>query len=139
MTLQIGKQIRLTSVFVFLLLTSSVATSCKHENPDSMRDAKDWHNPVLIIEGNGVEVVLPDDRAHVTMDKLRDYLLNLPDRYWPYGKIIAVQEAGLRSGNDDELIRQNMAQTIQILKALGVKIRSGSQIAAQQIVGPERR
>ena len=66
MTLQIGKQIRLTSVFVFLLFTSLLTTSCKREKYDSIRDAKDWQNPFLIIEGDGVEVLLPDDRAKVT-------------------------------------------------------------------------
>ncbi len=129
MALQIGKQIRLTSVFVFLLLTPLLTTSCKHEKYDSIRDATDWKNPFLIIEGNGVEVLVPDDRAHLTMDKLQDYLFNLPDRYWPYGKIVAVQEAGLRSGNDDELILQNKAQTIQILKSLGIKIKFWNTIA----------
>jgi hypothetical protein len=67
------------------------------------------------------------------MDKLQDYLSKLPDRYWPYGKIVAVQEAGLRSGNDGERILQNKAQTIQILKSLGVKIKLWNTIAAQQI------
>jgi hypothetical protein len=57
------------------------------------------------------------------MDKLRGYLSELPDRYFPRGRIVAIQEGGLRAPNTDDLIRRNMAQTKQIIESLGMRIK----------------
>ncbi len=119
-----GKQIQLTSVVVLLLLVSSLTSSCKHEKYDSIRDAQDWENPFLIIQGNGVTVVSQDERVLVPVDKLQEYLTNLPDRNWPYGKIVGIADASLRSGNDDELITRNKQAVTLILKSLGIRTKS---------------
>jgi hypothetical protein len=128
--------LRLSKIVGLLMLPLLVATSCAHHKYDSIRDAKDWQNPFLVIEGDGVEVELPDDRAKVTTDKLQDYLSNLPDRYWPYGEIVAAQEASIRSGNDDELIRHNKALTKQIVESMGIRIKWWNSTAS---VDHERR
>ncbi len=111
-----GKQIQLTSVVVLLLLVSSLTSSCKHEKYDSIRDAQDWENPFLIIQGNGVTVVSQNERVLVPVDKLQEYLTNLPDRNWPHGKIVGIADASLRSGNDDELIPRNRQAVTLILR-----------------------
>jgi hypothetical protein len=107
---------------VAILIPSCRSRSSASPNYHSIRDAEDWQNPFIVVEADGVDIVLPDDRAHVSMDKLRDYLSQLPGRYWPYGKIIAISEAGFRSGNDDERIRQNKALTKQIVESMGIRI-----------------
>jgi len=115
-------------VGVALILAGLLMVSCSRRSsatPDynAIRDAKDWQNPFIIVEGDGVEVVLFDDRARVTMDKLREYLSDLPNRYWPYGKIVAIGEGGIRAGNDGDFIRRNKAQTKQIVEAMGIRIK----------------
>lgn len=118
-----GKQIQLTSAVVLLLLVSSLTSSCKHEKYDSILDAKDWQNPFLIIQGNGVTVISQDERVLLPVDKLPEYLTNLPGRNWPYGKIVAIADASLRSGNDNERIPPNRRAVTQILKSLGVRTK----------------
>ena len=103
-------------------IPSCRSRSASSRDYHSIRDAKDWQNPFIVVEANGVDIVLPDDRAHVSVDKLHDYLTQLPRRYWPYGKIVAISEGALRSGNDDELIRQNKALTKQIVESMGIRI-----------------
>ncbi len=123
-------QVGVALVLAGLLLVSCRPRSSASTDYNSIRDAKDWQNPFIIVEADGVEVVLFDDRARVTMDKLRDYLSDLPNRYWPYGKIVAIGEGGLRSGNDDDFIRRNKAQTKQIVESMGIRIKWWNVVAA---------
>ena len=91
----------------------------------SVRDAKDWANPYLVIRADGVELIakaVPAGRKVVAVRDLQKSLLDLPVSAWPYGKVVAVQEIGIRSGNDDERIKQNKAKVGQALKSLGVTI-----------------
>jgi hypothetical protein len=84
---------------------------------------QDWQNPSIVVGANGVDIVLFDDRARVTMDKPRDYLSELPNRYWRQGRIVRIEEGGLRAPNADDLIRRNMQQTKQIVESLGIQIK----------------
>ena len=91
----------------------------------SVRDAKDWANPYLVVRADGVELIsraVPTGRKVVAAKDLPKSLLDLPVSAWPYGRVAAVQEAGIRSGNDDERIKQNRAKTEQALKSLGVSM-----------------
>ena len=91
----------------------------------SVRDAKDWANPYLVVRADGVELIskaVPQGRKVVAVKDLQKSLLDLPVSAWPYGRVAAVQEAGVRSGNDDERIKQNKAKVEQVLKSLGVTI-----------------
>jgi hypothetical protein len=107
------------AVFVAAVLMGS----CRP--PSSALDCnfQNWQNPSIVVGADGVDIVLFDDRTKVTMDKLSDYLSELPDRYFPRGRIVAIQEGGLRAPNTDELIRRNMEQTKQIVKSLGIQIK----------------
>lgn len=93
-----------------LLLTVVLMVSCRPRSSAVDCNLQGWENPSIIVGANGVEVVLFDDRARVTLDKLRDYLSEVPDRYWRRGKIVAIQEGALHAPNTDDLIRRNMEQ-----------------------------
>jgi hypothetical protein len=41
---------------------------------------------------------------------------------WPYGRVVAVQEIGVRAGKDEKPIKQNKAAVTEGLKGLGVEI-----------------
>jgi hypothetical protein len=89
-----------------------------------VRDAKDWANPYLVIRPDGVEIVsksLPRGRKLVPAGQLRRALVHLPVAAWPYGRVVALQEAGIRTANDRGLIHRNKAQAQQVLKSLRVK------------------
>src|SRR5881227_2207053 len=75
----------------------------------SIRDAKDWENPYLVIRRDGIEVIaksVPSGRKTVASTDLRRTLLELPVIAWPYGKVVAVQDIGIRAGDgsDEHLI-----------------------------------
>jgi hypothetical protein len=92
-----------------------------------IRDAKDWANPYLVIRADGIEVIakaLPRGRKVVSAKELQKTLISLPVSAWPYGKVVAVQEISIRSGNDDALIEQNKTEAEKILKALQVQIEA---------------
>jgi hypothetical protein len=95
------------------------------EKYQSVRDAKDWQNPYLIIGADGIVVI---SRAVlggckiVPLGNLRQTLLSLPVDAWPYGRVIGIQEAGIRSGDDDKVIEQNKEKAVQVVEALRVKL-----------------
>jgi hypothetical protein len=76
----------------------------------SIRDARDWLNPGLIIHGNAVWVIsqtIPSGRKLVPTDELRRTLVSLPVGAWPYGRVVEASDAGIRSAGDDESIKRN--------------------------------
>jgi hypothetical protein len=80
-----------------------------------------------------VEVTLFDDYAYMPLDQLRDYLSELPNRYWGRGKIVSISEGGLRAPHTDDIIRRNLKQTVEIVESLGIEIkcRHGQIIATE--------
>lgn len=58
-------------------------------NPEkyrSVRDAKDWLNPYIIVRADGIEVIakaIPSGRPIVDAEDVRAMLLRLPVRAWP--------------------------------------------------------
>ena len=95
-------------------------SSPKRQLYQSVRDAGDWRNPYLVVCADGVDVrgiggrVLPEELASI--------LARLPKEAWPYGRIVAVQEIGIRSGGDDELIRDNLTKVLRILREIGIEV-----------------
>jgi hypothetical protein len=93
----------------------------------SIRDSKSWPNPALIIRADGIEVIakgLASGRAMVAPSDLARVLVGLPVNAWPYGRVVEVQDIGIRQpeGVDDEPIRQNHQAAEKILKDLGIVI-----------------
>jgi hypothetical protein len=93
------------------------------ERYKSIRDAKDWENPYLVIRREGIEVIakgLASGRKTVAAAELEQTLIELPLTAWPYGRVIAVQENSIRAGDrsDDKLIADNLEAALAILKKL---------------------
>ncbi|MFZ0742865.1 MAG: carboxypeptidase-like regulatory domain-containing protein [Terracidiphilus sp.] len=60
-----------------------------------IRDAKDWRNPYLIVQADGIKVVgVTAGGRSLTVDAVTAILEGLPDSAWPYGLVVAIQ------GND---------------------------------------
>jgi len=82
--------------------------------------AGNWKNPYLIIYPNGVKIRhLPD---LISPENLKDTLGTLPLSEWPYGRVVALQEVGIVSGDDDQMIDLTMAEVEAILNQLEIHI-----------------
>jgi hypothetical protein len=95
------------------------------EKYKSISDAKDWSNPFLVIRADGIEVIsksLPSGRRVVPTKELRRTLVELPAGAWPYGRVVAVQEIGIRSDGDSKPIDQNKKAMRDVLKRLGIEL-----------------
>jgi hypothetical protein len=93
----------------------------------SIRDAKDWKNPYLVIRRDGIEVIasgLLSGRRTVAPTDLERALIDLPVTAWPYGRVVAVQEIGIRAADrsDDKPIADNLDVTLATLKTLQVTV-----------------
>ena len=94
---------------------------------ESIRDAKDWANPYLVIGQDGIEVIsknLPSGRMTVASTDLQRTLIELPLFAWPYGRVVAVQDTGVHEadGNDEQEVINNRNATLAILKTLDVVV-----------------
>jgi hypothetical protein len=97
----------------------------KPESYKGIRDAGDWQNPSITIGGNEIQLTcLAASVEYKTMriEDLARELSILPPSGWPYGRVVAVQESGVRGVNDTALINQNLARVREILDSLGVRI-----------------
>jgi len=93
----------------------------------SVRDAKDWENPYLVVGRDGIEVIvrrLPSSRTTVAAVDLEPILVGLPISAWPYGRVAAVQEVGIREPDrsDDKSIAANLEAVLAILKKLDITV-----------------
>ena len=85
----------------------------------SIREAKYWANPFLLIRGDGIEVIssaLSPERKLVSLSELRGTLIRLPNSAWPYGRIVALAINNLPTKNS-ELVPGKKAAAQEILKA----------------------
>ncbi|HEY5346228.1 MAG TPA: hypothetical protein VIK62_07790 [Verrucomicrobiae bacterium] len=85
-----------------------------------IRDSADWRNPVVSVYADGIEV--RGVAGHISPEKLTDVLKQLPTNAWPYGRVVGVGEVGIRSGNDDILIKNNMVKILKSLKEAGIEV-----------------
>ena len=95
---------------------------------DSIIDAKDWKNPILVIRREGIELIAKaitsGDRI-VAVTDLAEVLRELPVSAWPYGRVVVLQEIGIRTGdvNEERMITANHEQALVILKKLGATVQ----------------
>jgi len=90
-----------------------------------MTDMKGWRNPYLILRADGVALLDPDNHLERILKpgELTQALGNLPPSTWPYGRVVAVTENGLRGSADDSVkIRQNRALVAGTLESMRVLI-----------------
>ena len=97
-----------------------------HPDPNkyrSVRDARDWQNPYLIVQANGIRPISAAPEAPtMSPAEVVAYLAKLPSKAWPYGLIVGVQENSLRSTGDDARIKRNREELVGLLEKAGVRV-----------------
>ena len=91
----------------------------------SVRDARDWQNPYLVVYANGIDarpISSATEAPRMSPAELVGYLEKLPSIAWPYGLVVAVQENGLRAPGDNAQIRKNVEELQRLLTEAGVKV-----------------
>ena len=87
---------------------------------------EDWANPCLVIRAYDVVVISRNKYKRceaIPVKHLAKTLAALPVKAWPYGKVVAALETGIRSGGDDKPIKENKEAVTSILKKLDVKVK----------------
>jgi hypothetical protein len=90
----------------------------------NVQDAGLWKNPYLTITRDGFDLRFQGGRMFGPLSVLARTLVGLPDSAWPYGRVIAGAESGVRAaGNVDEaLIKSNREEADKILRELGLVV-----------------
>jgi hypothetical protein len=95
------------------------------ERNRGLSNTKGWRNPYLIVRADGVALLDPDDHLERILkpEELTQTLGNLPPSAWPYGRVVAVTENGVRASEDENVkIRKNRAVVAGTLENLHVLI-----------------
>lgn len=90
-----------------------------------IRSADQWHNPYIIVGSDGYELILHDQprrQVDLSLDDVEQTLLKMPVARWPLGKVIAVQESGLRSPGDDAKIASNLKTVKRMLESHKLRV-----------------
>ena len=90
-----------------------------------IRTAEQWHNPYVIMHSDWYELILHDQprgQALLTLDELEEALLKMSLDRWPLGRVVAVQEIGLRSRGDDIKIAGNLKALKRMLESQKVRV-----------------
>lgn len=91
----------------------------------NMRDMKNWRNPYILIRADGVGLLDMADNAEIVLkpEELLPALAKLPATAWPYGRVIAVSENGVRgSERDGVAIRRNKGLVGGILEGAHITV-----------------
>jgi hypothetical protein len=91
----------------------------------SVRDARDWQNPYLMVRANGIyarPISAATEAPTMSPADVVAYLEKLPSMAWPYGLVVAVQENGIRAAGDDARIKRNREELVRLLENAGVKV-----------------
>ena len=90
-----------------------------------IHDMKNWRNPYLIVRADGVALLDVADSAEIILkpDELLAALAKLPASNWPYGRVVAATEAGLRASEQDSIaIRRNRGIVGGILQSAHIAV-----------------
>jgi hypothetical protein len=90
-----------------------------------IRTGDAWHNPYVIVDRDGYELILhnqPRRDLHLSLDDLEQTLLKVPLEQWPLGKVVAVQETGLRSPGDNAKIASNLKAVKRMLESHKLRV-----------------
>ena len=91
----------------------------------SVRDARDWQNPYLMVRANGIDarpISAATEAPAMSPSDVIAYLEKPPSRAWPYGLVVAVSEDGVRAPGDDARIKRNREELVRLLEKTGVKV-----------------
>lgn len=92
---------------------------------ERIHDMKNWRNPYLLIRTDGVALLDTADSAEIILkpEELLPALAKLPASNWPYGRVVAAAENGLRASEKDGVaIRRNKGIVGGILEGAHVKV-----------------
>jgi hypothetical protein len=86
-----------------------------------------WRNPYLLIRKDGVGLldVTNNEEHWIKLEELAEALAQLPPAAWPYGRVVAVSENGVRAIGDDVLIRKNRGIVLGTLESMHVLVSIG--------------
>ena len=90
-----------------------------------IRDMKNWRNPYLIVRADGVALLDVADSAEIILkpEELLPALAKLPASNWPYGRVVAAAEAGVRGSERDKVaIRRNKGIVGGILEGAHIAV-----------------
>ena len=93
---------------------------------EHIQDMKKWRNPYLLIRTDGVALLDSADSAEIILkpDELLAALARLPAPNWPYGRVVAAAENGVRaSGQDGVAIRRNKGIVGGMLEGAHVAVK----------------
>lgn len=88
----------------------------------NVRDAADWMNPYLVITAEGFDLRFQGGQIHGPLSILRRTVAGLPTSVWPYGRVIAASENGVRGLGTTEILDKNKEEAEKILRELGLTV-----------------
>lgn len=107
----------------------------------AVRSYETWENPYITIQPDmlTVHVLLADvnpssygqggmlrpigarrQEVNISLAKLGEAMTAIPASSWPYGRVVAVEEAHQTPGKQEPSVRRNMETTISVLNDLGI-------------------
>ena len=92
----------------------------------SIRDARDWRNPILTVQDDGVLIRAngAGEPTHVAIKDVKGFLIGLPVSAWPYGRVVIQSDQHILPVPSD-VYERNMSKTGQqvaiILKDLEIR------------------
>ncbi|HEV3513386.1 MAG TPA: hypothetical protein VGS05_16875 [Candidatus Sulfotelmatobacter sp.] len=87
---------------------------------------KAWRNPYLIVRTDGIALYDTADSAEIILkpDELLPALAKLPASNWPYGRVVAAAESGIRNSEQDAIaIRRNKGIVGGMLEGAQIAVR----------------
>ena len=93
---------------------------------DHIRDMRNWRNPYLIVRADKVLLFDSADNAEISLktDEVLPALAALPTAKWPYGRVVAVSENGVRVSEQEAVaIRRNKGIVGGMLQGAHVAVK----------------
>lgn len=93
---------------------------------ERIQDMKNWRNPYIIVRTDGVALLDSADNAEIILkpDELLAALARLPASSWPYGRVVAAAENGVRASEQDGVaIRRNKGIVGGMLEGAHVAVK----------------
>ena len=143
----IRRSMMMCCLLVFFVCTTHVLTSGNAQNqkmskkdtntlehiPDPnmeeirrIRTAEDWPNPIVVVNSDSFSMIMFVDGERVqeelNLADLEKTLKELKLDRWPLGRVVAVQESGLRNPEDNEKISEKAKEVKQMLELHKVMI-----------------
>lgn len=109
----------------------------------SVRTFDEWQNPYITVQPGMLQVhITVADSApgsfgtggmlrptgarrqevDIAFDKLGEAMTSVPPNAWPYGRVVAIEEAHHTPKEAEPIVRRNMEQAIATLNDLGIEV-----------------